>query len=106
MRFIKSNTGFARFGQGLYFSSRSSKSHGYNGKSEKVAGRRLMLLCHVAAGCTIKYTQDQTHLTEPPAGYDSVVGEPTAGGALNYDELIVYNEDACCPTYLVVYRFQ
>ena len=33
--------------------------------------------------------------------YDSVHGEATTGGALNYDELVVFKEEAILP-YLVV----
>ena len=37
-------------------------------------------------------------------GHDSVVGETKVkGGALNYDELVVYAEAAALPQYLIVY---
>lgn len=32
-----------------------------------------------------------------------VIGEPSLGGSLNYDELVVYNNDAARPGYLVMY---
>ena len=37
----------------------------------------------------------------PPVGHDSVVGE--VGPNLNYGELVVYNETAALPEYLIVY---
>ncbi len=40
----------------------------------------------------------------PPHGYDSVHGE--AGGALNYDELVVYEEGAILPYAVVEYGFK
>ena len=39
-------------------------------------------------------------LSRPPDGYDSVVGE--VGDHLNYDELVVYNEAAALPEFLIV----
>lgn len=32
-----------------------------------------------------------------------VIGEPSSTGSLNYDELVVYTNDAVRPGYLVVY---
>jgi len=63
-------------------------------------------------------TVSNSALTEPPAGYDSVsvvsrrsfcgvlMGEQVlgeVGGRLNYDELVVYDNDAIRPSYLVMY---
>jgi len=61
-----------------------------------------MLLNRVVMGSMVKLTANDESLTSPPAGYDSVVGEP--GGDLNYDESIVYNNDAIRPLFLVIYR--
>ena len=35
------------------------------------------------------------------SGYDSVEGEP--GVDLNYDEVVVYNNDQAVPSYLIIY---
>ncbi len=35
------------------------------------------------------------------SGYDSVEGEP--GEDLNYDEVVVYNNDQAVPSYLIIY---
>lgn len=67
-------------------------------------------------------TQDNTKLTAPPPGYDSVclivvlvvlrvltagmmkvLAEVALGGSLNYDELVCYAENAIRPSYLLMY---
>jgi len=61
-----------------------------------------MLLNSVVMGKTVKLRTNDESLTQPPSGFDSVIGEP--GGDLNYDESIVYTNDAIRPLYLVIYR--
>ena len=46
-------------------------------------------------------TTDQTHLTAPPWGYDSVYGQ--AGGSLNYPEVVLNDEEAILPRYVIMY---
>jgi len=77
-----------------------------------------MLLNKVVVGRGYKLTGNKSSLTAPPAGYDSVsiivrllfggaltkvqvLGE--VGGRLNHDELVVYDNDAVRPSYLVMY---
>jgi hypothetical protein len=45
--------------------------------------------------------------TMPPIGYNSVHGIATEGqeGDLNYDELVVYEEEAILPYAVVTYSF-
>jgi hypothetical protein len=65
-----------------------------------------MFLNKVVVGKGIKLRNDQPNLTEPPAGYDSVIGEPansSHNSMLNYDELVVYKEEAIIPAYLIIY---
>ncbi|CAM9262171.1 unnamed protein product [Scytosiphon promiscuus] len=95
-----------RYGEGLYFSSVSGKANDYAGRSEKVDGGGKRLRCvfvaNVAAGKTYNTTQGSLqHSTCPPVGYDSVVAEVGAG--LNYDELVVYKNEAALPTHMIVY---
>ncbi|TCD67833.1 hypothetical protein EIP91_011895 [Steccherinum ochraceum] len=97
---FKQRTNFGRFGAGIYTSATSSKANDYTCNAVP-ARTRVMLLNWVVMGKTIKMTEGDTTLTEPPTGYDSVVGEP--GGDLNYDESIVYDNDAIRPAFLVVY---
>ncbi|THG97198.1 hypothetical protein EW026_g4755 [Hermanssonia centrifuga] len=61
-----------------------------------------MLLNEVIMGNPIKLTTKDEDLTKPPDGYDSVVGEP--GDELNYDESIVYRNDAIRPLFLIIYQ--
>jgi hypothetical protein len=96
-----------RYGEGLYFSPVSSKSHDYNSGSEKVYKSndrkwRAMFLCNVVVGKAF-VTRDGTLPSQdcPPRGFDSVVGE--AGHDLNYPEVVVYEEAQAIPTYLIIY---
>ncbi|KAK0236145.1 hypothetical protein EDD85DRAFT_791505 [Armillaria nabsnona] len=94
------NTGWGRFGKGIYTSATTSKANDYihnNGHSDY----RAVLLNNVVVGKGRKLRQDDPTLTQAPAGFDSVLGE--RGGSLNHDELIVYKGEAIKPSYVVVY---
>ncbi|PVF95503.1 ADP-ribosylation [Serendipita vermifera] len=99
-------TSFQRFGYGIYTSSTSSKSNDY---SENLQGAlnlssspsKAMLLNKVVVGKGKILRDDDRTLTEPPPGYDSVLGEP--GSSLNYDETVVYDKDAIIPAFLIIY---
>jgi len=94
---------FARcgmFGAGIYTSSTSLKSNGYS-RNGCTSNWKAMLLNKVVVGNGYKMTSSNSSLTEPPAGYDSVLAE--AGAGLKYDELVVYNNDAIRPSYLLMY---
>lgn len=102
-----------RYGRGLYFSRTASKSNDYAGGSERPLshGRhRVMFLCKVCVGRTHRTTLarlDQATVDQliGSGQADSVTGLTTAdGGALNYEENVVYNESAAIPSYLVVYK--
>ncbi|EPS93941.1 hypothetical protein FOMPIDRAFT_93895 [Fomitopsis schrenkii] len=102
---------FKRFGRGIYTTSTSSKANDY--ASERGgSGLKAMLLSEVILGRVSRMTRGDSTLTEPPTGYDSVVGEPggyhpAAGepeGELNYDEVIVYKNEAIRPLFLVIYK--
>ncbi|PCH44628.1 ADP-ribosylation [Wolfiporia cocos MD-104 SS10] len=92
---------YGRFGPGIYTSATSSKSNDY---VDELGGSpyKALLLNDVVLGKTKKEYTDQPNYTEAPAGYDSVIGEP--GGDLNYDESIVYKNEAIRPLFLVIYR--
>jgi hypothetical protein len=63
-----------------------------------------MLLCKVAMGKAYKTPTDMDTLKK---GFDSVHGEATKGDkGLNYDELVVYREDAVLPFAVVEYQFR
>lgn len=102
LRFFKGNTGWGRFGKGLYTSSTSSKSNDYSANlGETQSTCKAVLLTKVVVGKGFKVLHNNTKLTEPPPGYDSLIAE--VGGDLNYDELVVYRNEAIKPAYLVVY---
>jgi len=65
---------------------------------------KALLLNNIVVGNGKKLTRNAPSLTEPPAGYDSVVAEAVPGGSLNYDELVVYKNEAIRPSYLVMYE--
>lgn len=95
-----------RYGRGLYFSATSGKSNDYAvGSQRERRGRRwrTLFLCRVAAGRAYCTTEAELDLQRPPAGCDSVVGE--VGPHLNYDELVVYDEAAALPEFLLVVSF-
>ncbi|RIA97887.1 hypothetical protein C1645_751053 [Glomus cerebriforme] len=98
---------FQRFGSGIYFSGTSSKSDDYNeGSLVNYMGEnyKVMLLNKVVVGKGHALTRDAMTLMSPPDGHDSVLGEPSANGNLNYDEVVVYKEAASIPQYLIVYK--
>ncbi|KAH9932390.1 ADP-ribosylation [Fomitopsis serialis] len=94
-------TNFGRFGAGIYTSATSSKANDYV-QERGGSPYKAMLLSDVVMGKAIKLTVDSPSLTQPPVGYDSVVGQP--GKSLNYDEAIVYKNEAIRPLFLVIYR--
>jgi len=100
LAFFSKQTNFGRFGKGIYTSSTSSKSDSYS-RNGCTSGWKAILLNKVVVGRGRKMKDNNTRLTAPPAGYDSVLAE--VGAALNYDELVVYDNDAIRPSYLVMY---
>ena len=60
-----------------------------------------MFVASVAAGRAFCTYEGELDVSAPPGGYDSIVGE--VGSNLNYDELVVYDEAAALPEFLVVY---
>lgn len=60
-----------------------------------------MILNRVAIGRSYKMRHNAVNLKGPPSGYNSVQGVP--GAELNYEETVVYNNDAIRPGFLIVY---
>lgn len=94
-------TSWGRFGPGIYTSSTSSKANDYS-STDSTSPLKAILLNKVVVGKGYKIHHDNPSMTAPPSGYDSVLAE--VGGSLNYDELIVYTNDAVRPSYLVMYE--
>jgi len=90
------------FGKGIYTSATSSKSDTYTNKGNGGGSPyKAMFLNRVAVGKGQILTAANNSLTAAPAGFDSVIANP--GSGLNYDELIVYNNDAIRPSWLLLY---
>jgi hypothetical protein len=65
-----------------------------------------MFLCSVAIGKPFVTKEGKLNLPVwPPAGYDSIVGEVGGTGpdALNYPEVVVFDQHRAMPSYLIVY---
>ncbi|CAM9147093.1 unnamed protein product [Ectocarpus sp. 12 AP-2014] len=94
-----------RYGRGVYFSKQATKANSYAGGSEKKEnGKKLrcIFVADVAKGrdfVTKKTGFDGARY--PPVGHDSVQGE--VGNGLDFEELVVYHEEAAIPTHLIVY---
>ncbi|KXN81212.1 hypothetical protein AN958_05727 [Leucoagaricus sp. SymC.cos] len=101
LKLFGKKTGWGRFGRGIYTSSTSSKSNDYS-QNDCKSNLKAIVLNKVVVGKGYKLTHDLTTLTSPPQGYDSVLAE--RGGSLNYDELVVYTNDAIRPSFLVMYE--
>jgi len=103
LKMFGKHKGWGRYGSGIYTSATSSKSNDYS-ENRQTAVRspwKAVLLNKVVVGKGFRIKTNSDKLTAPPAGYDSVLGE--VGVVLNYDELVVYNNDAVIPSYLVMY---
>ena len=114
-----------RYGKGLYATAASSKAHDYAGGNaalEAATGKKAggfggyksqsqpqlfpvmcVMTVLVAAGKGHKEQSGQWQVVSKlPDNHDSVLGEPGMG--LNYDEIVVYRNDAMLPRYLVYYQ--
>ena len=98
---VGTNVSFTRFGKGLYFAPESSKCHDYT-LGVPQYGYRAMFYVKCAPGFKqLKFTDDKAR-TAPDKGYNSLYGH--AGESLNYDELCLYNDNACVAEYIIVYN--
>ena len=93
----------------------------YSSNSDPNSPWKAILLTKVVVGKGYKMNKDDTTLTSPPAGFDSVSVHwvsfipqtwhllflvfmlAEVGGSLNYDGPVVYREDPMKPSYLVMY---
>lgn len=73
----------------------------YSRSTHPYARYKTLIVNSVIVGKTFNMKYNATHLRCPPSGYDSVTGVP--GGDLNYEETVVYENEAIRPAYLVVY---
>ncbi|TFK69962.1 ADP-ribosylation [Pluteus cervinus] len=92
---------FRRFGTGIYSTGCSSKADDYVANKNEKARFRVVLVNRVVVGKAFKRKHNAVNLTRAPTGHHSVHGEP--GVDLNYEETVVYDNDAIRPAYIVVY---
>lgn len=92
---------FSRFGQGIYSTKCSSKADDYCSSGRSGLKLRFLLVNTVVVGWQNKCTRNKRSLANPGPGYHSVLGVP--GVDLNYEETVVYNNDAIRPAFLIVY---
>lgn len=102
----KARTGFQRFGTGIYVSATSSKANDYVKCMVELeegggGGQKVLLVCRVLAGVVYPSTTNLEQLRSAPAGFHSVQGVP--GEHLNYDELVVYDDRAILPAFIITY---
>ncbi|KAG8896987.1 hypothetical protein FRC01_011523, partial [Tulasnella sp. 417] len=89
------------FGKGIYTSATSSKSDTYTRGAAPGSQYKAMFLNRVAVGKGKILTSADSSLRVAPAGFDSVIANP--GSGLNYDELIVYDNNAIRTSWLLLY---
>lgn len=103
-----SDSTFQRFGKGFYLAPNSSKCNDYTeplATARAGSAYRAQLLCDVCPGKMCILTKDARDLLEPPKGFNSVFGQATKGGDLNYSEIVIYEKDSAAirPRYIIVY---
>jgi len=96
-----SNHKFSRFGQGIYTTKCSSKADDYCSSERPDLKLRFLLVNTVVVGWQKKRTRNKRSIVNAGPGYHSVLGVP--GEDLNYEETVVYNNDAIRPAFLIVY---
>ncbi|KAG8903465.1 hypothetical protein FRB99_003243 [Tulasnella sp. 403] len=73
----------------------------YQGNIYPQPYRAVILAAAVVVGRGEKLDRDSPKRKAPSNGYHSVLGE--VGKDLNYDEVVVYNDGAIRPAWLVIY---
>lgn len=95
---------FERFGFGVYTTSTSGKSNDYF-SGNGIGNYKSVFMCNVVCGKVLTLYNNQTDMDLSKVtsnGCHSVLGE--VGQILNYDEMVVYREDAVIPKYLIIYE--
>ncbi|KAJ2917350.1 hypothetical protein MD484_g3080, partial [Candolleomyces efflorescens] len=83
------------------FDVKRCEADDYTANPDNASNLRVILASRVIVGKAHRRKKNATSLTEPPCGHHSVIGEP--GIDLNYEETVVYDNDAIRPAFLVVY---
>ncbi|KAK0205006.1 hypothetical protein DFS33DRAFT_1382907 [Desarmillaria ectypa] len=93
---------FQRFGKGIYTTSCSSKADSYFRDASEGSPFRMVLVNRVVVGKPRRVHHNR-HRNLSPSSYDSLIGVP--GEDLNYEETVVYANEAIRPAYLLVYAY-
>jgi hypothetical protein len=101
---VEKSSGGGMFGRGIYSTPVSSKANLY-ARNHKVKSRyHAILLCQVVSDNPQAMTGPNSALTAPSPGYNCVKGLTVAkGGALNYPEIVVYQNEAIIPIGVILY---
>ena len=62
-----------------------------------------MFLNRIVEGKRYELTENKSDLKFVPEGYDCVLGILSLSRSLNYDETVIYHEEAALPQYLIIY---
>ena len=102
------------FATAFYLAPSSSKCHTACATpiSDEDKGHRntyyTMLYCEVAVGNKYHLKNQQRFTSGPPDGYHTVYGKsshmPFLHGDSKNEEIVVFNEDAICPKYIICYK--
>ena len=86
------------FGKGLYFADEAIKSNGYS--QQNADGEKVMMLCRVILGKTLKVTGTDRQAENRIRGtdYDSLQGKT------NHREFLVYDNSLVYPEYIMFYK--
>ena len=108
---------YQHFATAFYLAPTSSKCHNNcattisdDRRSQKSNANSYyaMLYCEVATGKKYHLKHRERFLNGPPDGYHSVYGKssemPFLHGDSKNEELVVFNEEAICPKYIVCYK--
>lgn len=92
------------FGEGIYTTQTSSKADDYVLNHRIRSQKHVMILCLVYVGRSQTLYQADHNRTSAGAGYHSITAATTAnGGAVRYDETVVYEDCSIVPIGLIVY---
>ncbi|KIO25036.1 hypothetical protein M407DRAFT_76192, partial [Tulasnella calospora MUT 4182] len=107
---------FLRFGHGIYTTNVSSKADDYTNDLPH-SSNRVLVVAKVLLGRASVLHRNAKTLLVPPAGFDSVRGVVLSphnaqhaqvlgevGVDLNYDEQVLYRDDAIRPAYVIIYE--
>lgn len=101
------SVGFKRFGKALNFAALSSITDNYNEQTTIIQDNmkfKLMLWSKVVVGKACLSGSGNIKLSSPPMGFDSIMVRPRDYNNDNRVEVVIYEDAACLPQYLIKYK--